>query len=147
MNITECIKALQVDLFDFSIICIIKSGKQVIQFYFYCFFQGIENGNSQYSFLFCWTRIKRLQLLVITVPKKKRKSFEITSIQFVVLLFLLSVCTPFSEGHRTLYFQKSFNCDHFLFSFELVYHFAYFVQNTTLSCWQAIYESLALKYA
>ena len=43
--------------------------------------------------------------------------------------FLLSVCTTFSEGHRTLHFQKWFKSDHFLFAYGLVYHFAYFVQN------------------
>ena len=67
------------------------------------------------------------------------------TIQFAVLLFWLSGCTTVSEGHRALHFQKSFKCDHFLFSFELVYHAAYFIQNTTLSCLQAIYESLVLK--
>ena len=61
---------------------------------------------------------------VINSPKKEMQKQSITTIQFVVLLFLLSVCTTFSKGHRALHFQKSFKCDHFLFIFGLVYHTA-----------------------
>ena len=51
------------------------------------------------------------------------------------------------KGHRALHFQKSLKCDHFLFTFGLVYHFAYFAQNTTLSNSQAKIESSFSKSA
>ena len=65
--------------------------------------------------------------------KRNQKQQWIRTNQFIGHLFSLSVCITFSEGHRALYFQKWFKCDHFLFSFWLVYHIAYFAQNATLS--------------
>ena len=80
-------------------------------------------------------------------PKNKCKNSKLRQFSLLCFFFCWVLCTTFSEGHRALHFEKSFKCVHFLFTFGLVYHFAYFVQNTTLSCWQAIYESLVLKSA
>ena len=45
---------------------------------------------------------KCVELLQINCPKKETQKWQITTNQFIVLLFLLNVCTTFSEGHREI---------------------------------------------
>ena len=65
----------------------------------------------------------------------------------MVIIFCQVYVQQFHGVTGALHFQKSFKCDHFLFTIGLVYHFAYFAKNTTLSNSQAKIESLFSKSA
>ena len=79
-----------------------------------------------------------------TKQKKKRNQSKLG--QFNGMCFTFFAWYNIFRWSHTIGLQKSFKWNHFLFTFGLVYHIAYFTQNTSLSCSQDNLESSILKF-